>query len=119
MDTLIAMGTLSAFTFSTYQLFTGGMELYFEASVVIMFFITLGRYLEARAKSRAGKAVRALVKLGAKEARVVRKGVEEMVPVEMVQVGDVVKIRPGEKVPVDGEVVDGSSAVDESMLTGR
>jgi copper-transporting P-type ATPase V len=119
MDTLIVMGTLSAFTFSTYQLFTGGMELYFEASVVIMFFITLGRYLEARAKSRAGKALRALVELGAKEARVVRDGVEEMVPVETVRVGDVVKIRPGEKVPVDGEVIDGSSAVDESMLTGE
>ena len=119
MDTLIAMGTLSAFTFSTYELFTGGMELYFEAAVVIMFFITLGRYLEARAKSRAGKALRALVELGAKEARLVRDGVEEMVPVESVQVGDLVKIRPGEKVPVDGEVVEGSSAVDESMLTGE
>jgi cation-transporting ATPase V len=119
MDTLITMGTLSAFTFSTYQLFTGGMELYFEAAVVIMFFITLGRYLEARAKGRAGKALRALVELGAKEARLVRDGVEEMVPVESVQVGDLVKIRPGEKVPVDGEVVDGASAVDESMLTGE
>ena len=119
MDTLIAMGTLSAFTFSTYQLFTGGMELYFEAAVVIMFFITLGRYLEARAKGRAGKALRALVELGAKEACLVRNGVDEMVPVESVQVGDLVKIRPGEKVPVDGEVVDGASAVDESMLTGE
>lgn len=119
MDTLITMGTLSAFTFSTYQLFTGGMELYFEAAVVIMFFITLGRYLEARAKGRAGKALRALVELGAKEARLVRDGVEQMVPVESVQVGDFVKIRPGEKVPVDGEVVDGASAVDESMLTGE
>ena len=119
MDTLIAMGTLSAFAFSSFQLFTGGMELYFEAAVVIMFFISLGRYLEARAKGRAGTALRALVELGAKEARLVRDGVEEMVPVESVQVGDVVKIRPGEKVPVDGEVVDGSSAVDESMLTGE
>ena len=119
MDTLIAMGTLSAFTFSTYQLLTGGMELYFEAAVVILFFITLGRYLEARAKGRAGKALRALVELGAKEARLVRDGVEEMVPVDSVQVGDVVKIRPGEKVPVDGRVIDGASAVDESMLTGE
>ncbi len=119
MDTLIAMGTLSAFTFSTYQLLTGGMELYFEAAVVIMFFITLGRYLEARAKGRAGKALRALVELGAKEARLVRNGVEQMVPVESVQVGDVVKIRPGEKIPVDGVVLEGSSAVDESMLTGE
>ena len=119
MDTLIAMGTLSAFTFSTVELFTGGMELYFEAAVVIMFFITLGRYLEARAKGRAGRALRALVELGAREARVVRGGVEEMVPVESIGVGDLVKIRPGEKVPVDGRVIDGASAVDESMLTGE
>ena len=119
MDTLIAMGTLSAFTYSTFQLLTGGMELYLEASVVIMFFITLGRYLEARAKGRAGRALRALVELGAKEARLVRDGVETMVPVESVQVGDLVKVRPGEKVPVDGEVADGASAVDESMLTGE
>ncbi len=119
MDTLIAMGTLSAFTFSTYELFTDGMELYFEAAVVIMFFITLGRFLEAHAKGRAGKALRALVELGAKEARLVRDGVEEMVPVESVRVGDVVKVRPGEKVPVDGQVIDGTSAIDESMLTGE
>ncbi len=119
MDTLIALGTLSAFTFSVYQLLTGGMELYFEAAVVIIFFICLGRYLEARAKSRAGKALRALAELGAKEARLVRDGAEVMVPVESVVVGDVVKVRPGEKVPVDGEVIDGSSAVDESMLTGE
>lgn len=119
MDTLIAMGTLSAFTFSTWQLLTDGMELYFEAAVVIIFFISLGRYLEARAKSRAGTALRALVELGAKQARVVRDGVEQMVPVDQVQVGDTIKIRPGEKVPVDGDVVDGASAVDESMLTGE
>ncbi|MFN3216835.1 MAG: heavy metal translocating P-type ATPase [Acidimicrobiales bacterium] len=119
MDTLIALGTLSAFTFSVYQLLTDGMELYFEAAVIIMFFICLGRYLEASAKGRAGKAIRALAELGAKEARLVRDGVETMVPVESVVVGDVVKVRPGEKVPVDGEVVDGASAVDESMLTGE
>lgn len=119
MDTLVALGTLSAFTFSTVQLLTGGMELYFEAAVVIMFFITLGRFFEARAKGRAGTALRALAEMGAKEARLVRDGVEEMVPVGSLQVGDVVKVRPGEKVPVDGEVVVGTSAVDESMLTGE
>ncbi len=119
MDTLIAIGTLAAFTFSTYQLLTDGMELYFEASVVILFFITLGRYLEARARSRAGRALRALAELGAKEARVVRSGGEVLVPVDEVAVGDLVKVLPGEKVPVDGEVVAGASAVDESMLTGE
>ncbi|MFK7918597.1 MAG: heavy metal translocating P-type ATPase [Ilumatobacter sp.] len=119
MDTLIALGTLAAFGYSSYQLFTDGMELYFEAAVVIMFFITLGRYLEARAKGRAGKALRSLVELGAKEARRIRGDIEEMVPVEAVTIGDIVKVRPGEKVPVDGRVIDGSSAVDESMLTGE
>ncbi len=119
MDTLIAIGTLAAFTFSTYQLLTDGMELYFEASVVILFFITLGRYLEARAKSRAGRALRALAELGAKEARLIRDGDEVMVPVDEVVVGDLAKVLPGEKVPVDGDVVAGASAVDESMLTGE
>ena len=119
MDTLIALGTLSAFTFSVYELLNGGMELYFEAAVVILFFICLGRYLEARAKGRAGKALRALAELGAKEARVLRDGVEVMVPVESVVVGDIFKVRPGEKIPVDGAVVEGASAVDESMLTGE
>lgn len=119
MDTLVAVGTLSAFGFSTQQLVTGGMDLYFEAAVVIMFFITLGRYLEASAKGRAGTAIRSLVELGAKEARVIRDGVEQMVPVQAVVVGDLMKIRPGERVPTDGNVVAGASAFDESMLTGE
>jgi cation-transporting ATPase V len=119
MDTLIAIGTLSAYTFSVWQLLTDGMDLYFEASAVIIFFIVLGRYLEARAKGRAGKALRALLELGAREARVLRDGSEVMVPVDDVVVGDIVKVRPSEKIPVDGAVVDGASAVDESMLTGE
>ena len=119
MDTLIATGTLAAYGYSTVQLLTGGHELYFEASVFIMFFITLGRFFEARAKRRAGHALRALLTLGAKEARLLRDGDEVMVPVEQVVVGDRVRIRPGEKVPVDGLVVDGHSALDESMLTGE
>jgi copper-transporting P-type ATPase V len=119
MDTLIAMGTMAAYLFSTWQLFAGGHELYYEAQVVIIAFIVLGRYLEARAKGNAGRAIRSLLELGAKEARVVRDGTESMVPVEEVVVGDLVKVRPGEKIPVDGEVVDGVSAVDESMLTGE
>ncbi|MEM9712312.1 MAG: heavy metal translocating P-type ATPase [Actinomycetota bacterium] len=119
MDTLIAVGTLSAYGYSVGQLLTGGTDLYFEASVVIITFIALGRFLEARAKGRAGRALRALLELGAKEARLVRDGVEVMVPVDEVVPGDIVKIRPGEKVPVDGRVVAGESAVDESMLTGE
>jgi len=119
MDTLIAVGTLSAFGFSVYQLFAGHMDLYFETAVLIIGFLSLGRYFEARSKSRAGKAIRALLELGAKEARLVIEGDEKMVPVEDVRVGDIVRVRPGEKIPVDGEVVGGASAVDESMLTGE
>jgi cation-transporting ATPase V len=119
MDTLIAMGTLAAYGFSAAQLLTGGMELYFEASAVIIAFLVLGRYFEARAKGRAGQAIRALLELGAKEARLVRDGREVMVPVDQVAVGDLLRVRPGEKIPTDGEVVDGASAVDESMLTGE
>jgi copper-transporting P-type ATPase V len=119
MDTLVAMGTLAAYGFSVGQLVTGGMDLYFEAAAVIIAFLVLGRYFEARAKGRAGQAIRALLELGAKEARVVRDGQELMVPVEQVAVGDLLKVRPGEKVPTDGEVVAGASAVDESMLTGE
>ncbi|GGI03705.1 heavy metal translocating P-type ATPase [Egicoccus halophilus] len=119
MDTLIAMGTLAAWSYSTWQLATGGHELYYEAQVVIIAFIVLGRYLEARAKGNAGRAIRSLLELGAKQARVLRDGSEQLVPADQVVVGDLVRIRPGEKIPVDGEVVDGTSAVDESMLTGE
>ncbi|MDP8959274.1 MAG: heavy metal translocating P-type ATPase [Actinomycetota bacterium] len=118
MDTLIAIGTLAAFFYSTYELFAGG-DLYFDTAALIISFLVLGRYLEARAKSRASGAIRALLELGAKEARLVVDGDEEMVPVEQVAVGDVVRVRPGEKIPVDGEVLEGASAVDESMLTGE
>ena len=118
MDTLIAIGTLAAYLFSTVQLFAGG-DLYFETAALIIAFLVLGRYFEARAKSRAGKAIAALLELGAKEARVIRDGVEVMVPVDQVVRGDLMRIRPGEKVPTDGVVEDGASAVDESMLTGE
>jgi copper-transporting P-type ATPase V len=119
MATLVAIGTLAAYGFSVAQLLTGGMELYFEAAAVIITFVILGRYFEARAKGRAGQAIRALLELGAKEARVLRGGQEVMVPVEQVEAGDLLRVRPGEKIPTDGEVVDGASAVDESMLTGE
>ena len=118
MDTLIAVGTLTAYGFSVVQLLTGGMELYFETAILLIAFLTLGRYLEARARGRAGQAIRALLELGAKQARVLRDGAEVLVPVEQVTVGDLLRIRPGEKVHVDGEVLEGASAVDESMLSG-
>ncbi len=118
MDTLIAIGTLTAFSYSTYELFAGG-ELYFETAALLIAFILLGRYFEARARSRASSAIRSLLELGAKEARVLVDGQERMIPVEQVRVGDLLKVRPGEKLPVDGTVVDGASVVDESMLTGE
>ncbi|MEJ7787733.1 MAG: copper-translocating P-type ATPase, partial [Solirubrobacteraceae bacterium] len=118
MDTLIALGTLAAFSYSVYELVRGG-DLYFETASLLIAFILLGRYFEARAKSRASSAIRALLELGAKEARAVVGGEERMVPVDGLRVGDLLRVRPGEKVPVDGAVVAGGSTVDESMLTGE
>jgi copper-transporting P-type ATPase V len=119
MDTLIALGTLAAFGYSTVVLFQGGHDLYFEVAAMIIAFLVLGRYFEARAKRRAGQAIRSLLELAAKEARVIVDGAERMTPIADVHVGDLLRVRPGEKIPVDGEVVDGASAVDESMLTGE
>nr|WP_302182762.1 heavy metal translocating P-type ATPase [Paraconexibacter antarcticus] len=118
MDTLIAIGTLTAFFYSVYELLAGG-DLYFETAALLIAFILLGRYFEAQARSRASSAIRSLLELGAKEARVLVDGQEGMVPVEQLVVGDLLRVRPGEKVPVDGVVIDGASAVDESMLTGE
>src|SRR6266487_1895307 len=119
MDTLIAVGTLAAYGFSLWELASGGMRVYFETAILLIAFLSLGRYFEARARGRAGQAIRALLELGAKQARLVRDEGEVMVAVEQVAVGDLVRVRPGEKLPVDGEVVEGASAVDESMLTGE
>lgn len=127
MDTLIALGTFTAWAYSTIVTFApqtfqgveGGSEVYFEASVFIIFFIMLGRLLEARAKGQAAQAISALLKLQAKEARVIRDGKEVMVPLDQVKKGDHVKVKPGEKIPIDGEITSGQSAIDESMITGE
>jgi cation-transporting ATPase V len=118
MDTLIAVGTLSAYTYSVWALFRGE-ELYFDSSAVIIAFLLLGRWLEARAKGSAGQAIKRLLELGAKEARVLRNGRELRVPVDAVKPGWILEVLPGEKIPTDGRVVEGASAVDESMLTGE
>ena len=118
MDTLVALGTLAAFGYSTYSLFFGG-EIYFETAGVIMTFLLLGKYFEHRSKARASHAIKKLLELGAKEATVVRDGIEVSVPIGEVAVGDLLRVRPGEKIPTDGVVRDGISAVDESMLTGE
>jgi Cu+-exporting ATPase len=120
MDTLISIGTLAAWGWSTVVLLAGvEEETYFEVAAVITTLILLGRWLEARAKRRSGDAIRRLLELGAKEARVLRDGVEIAVPIESVVVGDRFVVRPGEKVATDGEVVEGRSAVDLSLLTGE
>ncbi len=135
MNTLIALGTSAAFIYSSIvtfrpSLFTSAHlahdhvlgdrpPVYFEAAVIIVALILFGRWLEARAKSSTSSAIKKLMGLRAKTARVVRLGSEIDVPVEEVVVGDVVIVRPGEKIPVDGVVIDGRSSVDESMLTGE
>jgi P-type Cu+ transporter len=120
MDTLVSVGTLAAWTWSTIVLAAGLEEdTYFEVAAVITTLILLGRFLEARAKRRSGDAVRKLLELGAKEARVLREGQEVAVPIEAVVVGDLFVVRPGEKVATDGDVVEGQSALDQSLLTGE
>jgi Cu+-exporting ATPase len=120
MDTLISLGTLAAWGWSTVVLVGGiSASTYFEAAAVITTLILLGRYLEARAKGRSSEAIRKLLEMGAKEARVLQGGEEVLVPVEQLVVGDLFVVRPGEKVATDGVVVEGESALDESMLTGE
>ena len=127
MDTLVAIGTGAAYFYSIFAtLFpsfftTQGLmpEVYYEASAVIITLILLGRLLENRAKGQTSDAIRKLMGLQAREARIIRNGQEMEVPIQEVQIGDVVVVRPGEKIPVDGEIVEGSSSLDESMVTGE
>ncbi|WP_104523366.1 heavy metal translocating P-type ATPase [Blastococcus atacamensis] len=139
MDTLVSLGTLAAFGWSLYALFLGsagqpGMthpfeltvarsdgagNIYLEAAAGVTTFLLAGRYAEARSKRRAGAALRALLGLGAKEVSVLRGGSETRVPVDQLVVGDLFVVRPGEKIAADGEVTEGASAVDASMLTGE
>lgn len=127
MNTLVAVGTSVAYSYSAFVTLwpdlsgQWGFEyhLYYETAVIIIALILTGRWLEARAKKRTGTAIKALMGLQAKTARVIRDGVERDIPVEAVQINDLVRVRPGEKVPVDGVVTEGHSTLDESMLTGE
>ncbi|MFC2068702.1 heavy metal translocating P-type ATPase [Chloroflexota bacterium] len=127
MNTLIAVGTSVAYVYSIAAILFPdfiaaggrGAHVYFETSVLIITLILLGRFLEARAKGQTSEAIKKLMGLQAKTARVVRSGEEVDIPVEEVQVGDIVIVRPGEKVPVDGRITEGYSSVDESMITGE
>ncbi len=122
MDSLIALGTLTAWLYSTFVTFfssTAGGDTYFEAAVFIIFFILLGRFLEVRAKGRTNEAIKALLELQVKDAIVEIDGKEVSVPLDQVVVGNVVIVKPGLKIPVDGEIIEGSTTIDESMLTGE
>lgn len=125
MDVLVAMGTSAAFFYSLYNVFFGAVKdgmvenLYFEASAVIITLILLGKYLEAAAKGKTSDAIKKLIGLQAKTARVIREDKELDIPIEEVKISDIVIVRPGEKVPVDGVITEGNSSVDESMLTGE
>ncbi len=120
MDTLISIGTLTALVYSIVLMVLDGQgDFYFEAGAVITALILLGRYFEAKSRGQASEAIEKLMQLGAKTARVLRKDQEIEIPIEQVQVGDLLMVRPGEKMPVDGKVVKGASSVDESMLTGE
>ena len=126
MDSLVALGTSAAFLYSlygTYHVLEGhahfAMNLYYESAGVILTLITLGKYFEAVSKGKTSMAIQTLVGLAPKMATVLRDGQEVEVPVEEVQVGDLIRVKPGEKVPVDGVVTEGNSTVDESMLTGE
>ena len=133
MDTLVAIGTSTAYFYSLYNYVSyavanksliglDGMmipNLYFETAAFLITFILLGKLLEAKAKGRASEAIKKLMRLSAKTAHVWRDGKEKEIPIENVRAGDVVIVRPGEKIPVDGEVIDGHSQVDESIVTGE
>ncbi|MGM0712865.1 heavy metal translocating P-type ATPase [Brevibacillus parabrevis] len=125
MDVLVALGTSAAYFYSLYVAISSigshahMLELYFETSAVLITLILLGKLFEAKAKGRSSEAIRKLMGLQAKTAAVVRDGVEITIPVEEVRPGDIVNVKPGDKVPVDGIVLEGQSAVDESMLTGE
>ncbi|URD53411.1 heavy metal translocating P-type ATPase [Chroococcidiopsis sp. CCNUC1] len=127
MDTLVAIGTGAAYLYSLFPTFFPGWfiaqglqpDVYYEAAAVIITLILLGRLLENRAKGQTSEAIRKLMGLQAKTARVIRNGKEIDVPIAEVVLGDIVLVRPGEKIPVDGEIVDGASTIDESMVTGE
>jgi Cu+-exporting ATPase len=127
MDTLVAIGTTVAYIFSVFIAFfpklltVGKVEImpYFDVSTIVIALILLGRFLEARAKLGTSEAIKTLIGLAAKKARIVKNGIEAEVDIKDVKLGDLIKVRPGEKIPVDGEIVSGESGVDESMVTGE
>ena len=126
MDVLVALGTSAAYFYSLYLSIewvnagsVGSPELYFEASAVIITLIVLGKLFEVRAKGKTSQAIQKLLGLQAKTARILKDGIEKEIPIEQVIAGDIIIVKPGEKIPVDGEIIEGRSAIDESMITGE
>ena len=119
MDVLVALGTTASFAYSVYCLFSGKGTLYFESSAMIITLVLLGRMLESRARVRTGSAIEKLMQLSPKRANVIRGGIEVDIPASEIVPGDIFIVRPGETVPADGEVIEGETSVDESMLTGE
>jgi P-type Cu+ transporter len=127
MDTLVALGTSTAFFYSLFPTFYPDLfssqglqpDVYYEAAAVVISLILVGRLLEGRAKKQTGAAIRKLIGLQAKTARLIRDGTAIDTPIEAVQIGDIILVRPGEKIPVDGEIIVGKSTIDESMVTGE
>src|SRR3989344_4309912 len=127
MDTLIAVGTTAAYLYSAALTFLPNYflragikpDVYFDTAVVILTLIILGKFLEARAKGQASEAIQKLLKLQAKTATILRDGKETKIPIEEVKTDDIVIVKPGEKIPVDGVIIEGYSSIDESMITGE
>ncbi|MCA9495334.1 MAG: copper-translocating P-type ATPase [Nanoarchaeota archaeon] len=119
MDSLIVLGTSAAYFYSVYLMLIGDMHLYFETSSVLITIVIFGRYLEARAKGKTSEAIKKLMNLSAKTATVIRDNKELIIKVDDVLEGDIILVKPGEKVPVDGIIIEGRSSIDESMITGE
>jgi len=119
MDVLVALGTSAAYFYSIYGMIVGTHQLYFETSAVLITLVLFGKYLEALAKGRTSEAIKKLMNLQAKTAMVKRDGEFIEVPIKEVVKGDIIMVRPGEKIPVDGEIIEGTSSIDESMITGE
>lgn len=119
MDTLISVGTLAALIYSFWAMAINNHDLYFETGAIIAALILLGRYFEAKSRGQASEAIEKLLQLGAKTARIIEYNEEKEIPIENVKVGNILLVKPGEKIPVDGKIISGGTSIDESMLTGE
>ena len=119
METLISFGSLTAYSFSFWAMLKGRTDVYFDTASMIVAFVLLGKFLENSAKAKASQTVKKLFSMTAKNATIIKNGIEETVEIENVKTGDIIVVKAGEKIPADGEIIEGSSYIDESMLTGE